>query len=246
MRFGIVFCLAFAALAQNSAPLDPKIPASTLIREDAFAAFLANDMDRLGRAENTISRLLKERPKSRPALLAWQGSTKVYRAVLAIEGGNNEDFARFYGEALLLFADAEEARGNTPDPAVAAITGGTYAIFADRVPIQYRKATWGSAYRAYRFLWKMQSAEVDKLPLHMKGELLAGLALTSQRTGKTEEAGQHLDRIIAILPGSVYESAAKKWKQDPAAATNVRLACLSFHLAGRLESVHAKPPTAAK
>ena len=246
IRFGIVTCLSLAALAQNTAPLDPRIPVSTLIREDAFAGFLSNDMDRLAKAEKTIAQLLKERPKSRPALLAWEASTKAYRAVRAHEEGKTQEFGRYFGEALLLFADAEEARGNVPDTSVAAITGGTFVVLGDRVPEQYRKASWGSAYRAYQFIWKMQSAEVEKLPPHLKGELLAGLALTAQRTGKTEEAALHLDRMIAMLPGTPYESAAKKWKEDPAAASNTRLACLTCHSAGRLEPVRAKLSSATR
>ena len=87
-------------------------------------------------------------------------------------------------------------------------------------------------------MWKLQSANVEKLPLHLKGELLAGLALTAQRTGKMDEANQHLDRMIAMLPGSPYEASAKIWKQD--SAYNSRLACLTCHSAGRLEPVRAK------
>jgi hypothetical protein len=221
IRLGIFFCLACAAMAQDTV--------SPLIREDAFAAFQSNDMNRLARVEKTIARLLKESPKSRPTLLAWEASTKAYRAVRAYEQGKLQDFGRLYAEALLLFADAEEARGNAPDISVASITGTTYIIFADRVPEQYRKSAWGAAYRAYQFMWKMKSAQVKKLSPHARGELLAGIAMTAQRTGRGFESAQYLDRMTFLLPGTLYATAAKKWLQDPASSTNVQLACLTCH-----------------
>jgi hypothetical protein len=40
--------------------------------------------------------------------------------------------------------------------------------------------------------------------VHFKGELLAGLAQSSQRTGRTEELGQHLNKILEILRDTPY------------------------------------------
>ncbi len=221
MRLGLIYCFTLAAFGEDSV--------SKLIREDAFAAFQSNDMVRLARAETTIARLRKERPKSKPALLAWEAATKAYRAVRAYEAGKLPEFGRYYGQALLMFAEADEARGKNPDVSVATITGSSLAVLADRLPEQYKKASWGTAYRAYRFIWKTQMQEVPKLPQHMKGELLAGLALVAQRTDRPEEVMLYLDRTIAMLPGTPYEAAAKQWKADPAAATKVRLVCLSCH-----------------
>src|SRR2546421_12391661 len=59
-----------------------------------------------------------------------------------------------------------------------------------------RNAAWHGRSRrqnnqyAYQLLWKSQAAGIEKLPVHMRGELLAGLATTAQRTGRVEESGQ--------------------------------------------------------
>ena len=77
---------------------------------------------------------------------------------------------------------------------------------------------------------------VDRLPLHLKGELLSGLTQSAQRTGRTEETQQYLDKMLTLLQGTSYEPIAKKWKESPQAAANTSLACMSCHDAGRLNA----------
>ena len=145
----------------------------------------------------------------------------------AVEGGKADEFWEKYRRAVDLFAEAEDLAPK--DLSVAAVTGGTYVIFADRLPEEYRAATWSRAYDCYQTLWKRQAAAVEKLPVHHRGELLGGLAQTSQRTGRMREAEEYLDKILALLQDSPYEPAAKRWKLDPAAASGTRITCLTCH-----------------
>ena len=39
----------------------------------------------------------------------------------------------------------------------------------------------------------------EKMPVHLKGEMLGGLAQSALRTGRKEEANQYLDKILAEL-----------------------------------------------
>jgi hypothetical protein len=80
----------------------------------------------------------------------------------------------------------------------------------------------------------MQSAIVDKLPLHMKGELLAGLAESAQFTGRGDEATAHLERIVSTMAGTAYAARAQQWKDAPAARAQTRLACQTCHGPGTL------------
>jgi hypothetical protein len=112
--------------------------------------------------------------------------------------------------------------------------GGSYAVFADRLPKDKQAAAWAQAYDAYQLLWKAQGASVDRLPVHMRGELLGGLAQSAQRTGHAEEVQKHLDKILAVLPGTPYEPVAKQWKADPKSAANSSITCLTCHDGGRL------------
>lgn len=79
-------------------------------------------------------------------------------------------------------------------------------------------------------------AIVDKLPVHHRGELLSGLAQSAQRTGRTEESAQHVDRMLSLLQGTPYEAMAKQWKANPASAADTSLTCKNCHNPGRLAS----------
>lgn len=217
---------------------DTRLPVSTLVREDVFAGWRANDMERFARAEKNIDLLLDKRPKARAEILAWKGATKIYRAVLAHEAGNAEEFERLFQETRDLFAEAQELAPK--HPAVAAVVGGSYVLFGDRLPEKYRAEAWSVSYDSYQALWSQQGQFVDKMPRHIRGELLAGLAQSAQRTGRKEELDKYLDKIIEVLPDTQYERVAKQWKEDPLSAANSNISCKYCHAPGRLSARIAK------
>jgi len=69
---------------------------------------------------------------------------------------------------------------------------------------------------------------------HIRGELLAGLATTAQRTGRIQEMDLFLDKIFELMKDTPYESVARQWKKNPEAAGKIQLTCLTCHDAGRL------------
>jgi hypothetical protein len=236
-RLGKILLVALfvtVAMAQSPEPplSDTRLTIHTLIREDIFAGFLTDDMERLTRGEKNLETLLEKRPTSKSSLLAWKAGVATYRAVRAHENNRADEFQRKYRESLDLFSQARELGSN--DPGVAAVTGGVYAVFADRLPKEYRAAAWSQAYAAYQELWKQQGAVVDKLPVHMRGELLGGMAVSALRTGRNEEAMQSLDKILAVLANTPYEPIAKKWKENPKAAADTNITCMTCHEQGRL------------
>jgi hypothetical protein len=240
MRAMKTVILAFVAIsavaAQSSDPplADTRLTVHTLVREDIFAGWMRNDMTRFARGERDVDVLLKERPDQRGNLLAWKAGATVYRAVLAHEAGKPAEFERLYAEARQGFAAA--AKFDSGNDGVAPITGGTLAQFADRLPKEHRAAAWQQAYDAYSQLWKGQAEGIDKLPEHFKGEVLAGMAQTAQRTGRKEEAAQFIDRILTLLPNTPYDAAAKQWKADPASAATSNVTCQNCHAPGRLSA----------
>jgi tetratricopeptide (TPR) repeat protein len=241
MRATIGSCIFLVLLASNVSaqspdpPLDnKKLTIHTLVREDIFAGWRAQDMERFARAEKNIDLLLEQRPNSRSELLAWKGGAKLYRAVLAREAGNDEEFQKYFKEAQEHFA---EAKTLTPKhPAVAAVVGGSYVMFADRLPEEARAAAWNESYDNYQLLWSVQAPLLEKLPLHIRGELLAGLAQSAQRTGRTKELDEYLDKMIAVLPDSGYGRMAEQWKKDPQSAATSNISCKSCHAEGRLSA----------
>jgi len=228
-----------AANAQSPEPplSDMRLTVHTLVREDIFAGFMANDMVRFARGEKNIDQLLKDRPDQRANLLAWRGSATTYRAVLAHESGNNGEFLKQLEAARAAFAEA--AKQSSGNEGVAAITGGTYAVLADRLPEPHRATAWADAYSNYSILWKQQGAAIDKLPVHHRGEVLGGLVQSAQRTGRTGEMAEHLDRMLTLMKGTPYESTAQQWKDNPASAATTKVTCKACHNPGRLSSTLA-------
>lgn len=230
----IALTTVFVFASQSPEPplSDSRLTIHTLVREDIFAGFLNNDLQRLSRGEKNIELLLEKRPGAKSDLLAWKGGATLYRAVVALENKQADEFKAKYKQATDLFAEARNV--DAQSGGVAAVTGGSFVIFADRLPKEYRAAAWESAYNAFNQLWKQQGQIVDKLPVHIKGELLGGLAQSALRTGRTEEAGKYLDKIIEVLPNTPYAPIAKRWKENPKAAENSSIACMTCHDDGRL------------
>ena len=234
----IVVALA-AAIAAAQTPRPPQTPladtrlsVNTLLREDIFAGFLTDDAERFARGEKNLETLLEQRPAEKATLLAWKAGIAYYRAVRAYENHRPDEFEQTYRKALDLLAQARQT--DPQDGGVYAITGGVNVLFADRLPKEKQAAAWAQAYECYQVLWKVQSENLNRLPVHLRGELLGGLAASAQRTGHTQELNQYLDQIIAVLGGTPYEPVARQWKKDPASATKTALTCLTCHDQGRL------------
>lgn len=238
MRVMICSCLSvlFVGVARAELPelpiSDTRLSVSSLVREDIFAGWRSNDMERFARAEKNIELLLEQRPDRKGEILAWKGGTKLYRAVLAFESENAEAFEQIYQETLDLYV---QARAAEPQQAVVfAVTAGGYVMFGDRLPEKYHDQIWSDCYDGYHKLWTVQSPYLKNLPLHVRGELLSGLILSTQRLGKEKEFDTFLDKAIEVLPGSSYATVAKRWKEDPQVAATENISCKGCHGPGRL------------
>jgi tetratricopeptide (TPR) repeat protein len=227
------------AAAQSPAPplSDSRLSVNTLVREDIFAGFMDDDMERFARGEMNIDLLLKRRPGEKPVLLAWKAGATLYRAVRAFETERPDQFRQQFQDALNLFSEAKKL--GPKDFGVAAATGGTFIVLADRLPPEHRGKAWAQAYDCYQQLWKQQSRIVEKLPTHLRGELLGGLAQSAQRTGRKQQAAEYLDKILALLPDTPYEPIARQWKEKPETAAQTSIACLTCHAPGRLSARQA-------
>jgi len=241
-----VLCLAVSAVAAQAPepPIDDtRLSVHTLLREDVFAGYLQNDLVRLARAEKNVELLLARRPADRAPLVAWQAGTALTRAVLAREAGQDDQFRQQYRKASDLFAEAIKL--GPDNVGVFAVTGGTQATLADRLPPAERAASWELGYTAYQRLWTLQAAAIERLPLHLKGEVLAGLAQPAQRTGRDAEVGPQVERILTLMPDTAYATRALEWKNNPAARSTMKLTCQTCHgpgtLAARVAEVSKQP-----
>src|SRR5882724_7377781 len=165
----VVSFVALMAMSQSQEPplSETRLTVHTLLREDIFAGFMEKDMDRFARGEKNIDLLLAKRPEAKSDLLAWKAGAILYRAVLADEANHPDECKQKYQQALDVFAEARKAQ--PPGTGLAAITGGTNLLFADRLPKEYREAAWAAAYTSYKEIWKQQGPIIAGLPLHFKG-----------------------------------------------------------------------------
>jgi len=86
-------------------------------------------------------------------------------------------------------------------------------------------------------LASMQQPMIDRMPVNLRGELLAGLAQSAQRLGDWEDAKSYLNQIVMGMAGTPYERKAKRWLDEPASAEKSALVCQTCHEPGRLENV---------
>lgn len=232
----VVIGLSGLVLGQSSEPPldDERLSIHTLVREDIFAGWRTNNMERLERGERNLDLLLEKRPGQRADLLAWKGGVALFRAVLAHEDGRSQDFQASYDQALQLF---EESRSvNRESIGAASVIGGSYALFADRLPQELRDNAWQASYAGYQILYRQQADILEKMPLHMRGELLAGLTQSALRTGRTEAYADYLEQIVEKLPNTAYARMAKRWQENPEAARTENMSCKTCHAPGRLST----------
>ncbi len=165
----VLIAIPAAAVAQMPEPpiTDTRLTVHTLVREDIFAGFLQNDLNRLARAEKNLARLLESRPSERADVLAWQGSVALTRAALASEAKQQVEFKQHYQRALDLY---DEAMRLSPDGVgVFAITGGSQASLADRLPAEERARSWEWAVQCLPAVVDVAGREHREAPASSQG-----------------------------------------------------------------------------
>lgn len=229
------FAVAAGSLAFAGQEQRPKnVPFYQWVREDTFAGFMADDMVRFERGMQKTQEYLKEDANNMDAL-NWLGAGTVYRAVRAFDAGDDVKGDQLFRDAVAMM---DKAAAAAPDNiGVRATAGGTLILFASRLPDRHYRTGLEKAREHYAVLYKLQAAQLDKYPLHLKGEVLAGAAETEFRAGNRETANTYLNKIVTGMPGTRYAQVAETWLKSPESVTKKdRLACQSCHEAGRLSA----------
>jgi hypothetical protein len=228
-----MLCLTAAMALVAAQDQRPKnVPFYTWVREDTFGGFLADDMVRFERGMKKAQEYLDADPNHMEAL-DWIGAGTIYRAVRAFKAGDDANGDKLFAEGM---AKMDKAIAGAPmDLGIRATTGGTLVALAAQLPDRHYKSALEKARDQYAILFKAQAAQIDQLPLHLKGEALAGVAETEFRVGDRAQANVYLDKIIAGMPGTRYAQIAETWRKSPdSVGKSDRLACQSCHEAGRL------------
>jgi hypothetical protein len=236
--------LASASLAgvggQDREPPPKNISFYTWVREDTFAGWMNNDLARHAKGMTRTQEWLDEHPNDAEAT-NWLGTGKMFEAARAFEAGDQAGGDRLFQESVALME-----KGATLDPndgGVRATAGGTYMFFARKLPDRHYRTAIEKAREHYAVLYKMQESMLDKFPLHLKGEVLAGVAETEFRVGDRDKGIAFLNRIASGMPGTPYAQTAETWLKAPESVTKQdRLVCQSCHEAGRFVSWKKRQP----
>lgn len=219
-----------------------KLPVHTQVREDIFAGWMVKDLDRFNQGVKRVDEILAANPNDAGAM-AWKGGALLFQSVLAYEGGDMGRFRRIYRESKEWFDRAYKT--NASDGGVLAVTGGSYIVFADRLPPEFQKEGNEMARKMFTELEEQQRAGLDKFPVHFRGEVWSALAQSEQRLGNWAASKVHLERIVAKMDGTPYKTRAAAWLEKPESAGKTSLTCLTCHDPGRLQNRLAamqKPP----
>lgn len=232
-------CTLFAAAAQEQRPKN--VPFYTWVREDLFAGWMADDMVRFERSMQKAQEYLKEDSSNMDAV-NWLGAGAVTRAVRAFAAGDHAKGDQLFGEGLAMMDKATAAQ--PMNLGIHATAGGTLMFFASQLPERHYKTAIDKARDHYAVLYKAQESMLDKFPLHLKGETLAGIAETEFRAGSRETANAYLQKIVTGMPNTRYAQTADAWIKSPEGVTKKdRLVCQSCHETGRLSAWTARQPS---
>lgn len=222
--------------AQQTRPAN--VPIHTWVREDMFAGFVDDDLVRFERGEKKVLEYLADTP-DRAEALAWMAGGRLYRAGRAFREGKTAEGDARTREAIELMDRAAAAAPHSIG--VHATLGGSIVQLANKLPEKYYGPLMQRARGHFATLYSVQSAAVPQLPLHIKGELLAGAAETEFRAGDRARASELLNQIVKEMPDTPYARSAATWLAAPDTVTrDTKLVCQSCHEPGRLSAWQAR------
>lgn len=224
------------------AELPPQgITVSQWVREDYFTSYLGGDLSGLERGAAKAREILAADAKNDSAR-AWLASGKLFLAGRARQAGQIDESNRLFNEAR---TEAQTAL-MSKNPSAIRILGASYVLMADRFTGEQQEALYREGRNLFKIIRQQEGAGLDQMPLHFKGEVLAGQAQAALRLGLQDEATGLLNEIVKKLPNTHYSQTAEKWLKEPASAAKSQLVCQSCHdenrLANRLRALAAARP----
>jgi hypothetical protein len=230
-----ILFLAFLATAAWGARKPDNVPAGIWVREDLFAGYLSGDMTTFERGERKVDELLAERPNA-AGLKAWKLSALFYRSIRSLEEGDRAEFDTRYKHVVDTFeALVKEA---PKDVGVLAIYGGIVSTLGHRLPHEMQTAANRRATEVFLQLEELQKAQFDKMPVHHRGEVLAGVAQAAARSGQEQLARTYLTRIVETLDTTPYAAFARDMLKRPESMRTTKIACNTCHEPNRLDNYY--------
>jgi tetratricopeptide (TPR) repeat protein len=195
-----------------------------VVRADFFAGF-RGDAARLQRGMELCETTLAADPEHAEALV-WHGAGLVF---LAGRAAAAQDPLTAQARMQQGWAEMDRAIAIAPDAlGVMLVRAVTLSAAASRLrDRELARTALRSAVSGFERALTLQTPYFEQLPVHSRGELLAGLAEGYSRLGDAGKARRYLERMVSELPDSPYQARARAWLED--GAESGQLTCLTCH-----------------
>jgi hypothetical protein len=198
------------------------------VRQDFFAGF-SGDKVAFERAMKAAEAAIAESPNDSAEALAWHGA-----GLLSLSGPKFQqgDFAG--GADLWTKAETEMDQAGKLDPknpAVLIPRAAAWFAASRFTPPQMGTPVLMKAIADYETVYEVQKSYFDKLDIHMRSELLFGLADGNARLGESAKAREWFGKLAALGPKSGHlEQAEAFLKGDKYEVKGI--GCAGCHSAG--------------
>jgi tetratricopeptide (TPR) repeat protein len=182
-----------------------------IVRDDFFAG-IGGDNVRFERAMKTCEDALAKNPKNAGALV-WHGSGLYVESGIAFRKGDTATGQELNARGLKEMADAialEPESVQTRIPRAAILISSARYIDNDAIVKPLLEIAVGD----YEKVMQIEEKYFETVGTHGHGELLGGLADGYRRLGNFDKSRALLERMVKDLPGTPYETQAKRWLVD--------------------------------
>jgi tetratricopeptide (TPR) repeat protein len=198
------------------------------VRNDFFAGF-AGDQAAFERAMTESRKAIENDPGSAAEAKAWHGSGLLFEAGRKFQQGDLNEGSRLWDLAI---NEMDEAGTAAPDnPAVLIPRAATWFAASRNTPPELGKPILEKALADYEHVYDLQKGFFDRLDIHMRSELLFGLADGYARDENPGKARAFFEKVAALGPqGGHYEQARQYLNGEK--YTVKGLGCVGCHTGG--------------
>ena len=195
------------------------------VRNDFFAGF-AGDKAAFDRGMKAAEQAIAESPNDSAEALAWHGA-----GLLSLAGPKfaQGDFAN--GVQLWTKANEEMAKAGEQEPhnpGVLIPRAAAWFAASRATPPEMGAPVLAKAIADYETVYEMQKAYFDKLDIHMRSELLFGLADGNARRGDNAKAREWFEKLATLGVKSGHQEQAELFlKGEKYAVTGI--GCVGCH-----------------
>ena len=173
-----------------------------------FFAVFRGDFATFEKAYVEVQGMVAQNPKDARALV-WLGNGQTVKGGLALMKGKREDSLALLEKSRKTLDRAVALRPN--DPNIYMMRAATLYIQGQYWPAKdLPRSTWEALRDDCLRFEKFLGDKMPRVSIHLRGETYGELGIAYVRLGEKEKARAAFQRVIALCPGTDYETRARK------------------------------------